>query len=79
MQNDKTDTIFPDEDADFIETSAKPRLEIIGHDGNAFVILGRAQRVARNNRMDWEKIEKEATSGDYDHLLVTMNKYFEVC
>jgi len=56
----------------------KPKLELMGQDGNAFFILGRAQRVARQNNMDWDKIRNEATSGDYDHLLQTMMKYFEV-
>jgi len=56
----------------------KPVLQLMGMDGNAFAILGRAMRVARQNNMDWEKIKAEATSGDYDHLLATMMKYFEV-
>lgn len=56
----------------------KPVLEILGHDGNAFSILGKAARVARANKMDWEAINKEATDGDYDHLLRTMMKYFDV-
>jgi hypothetical protein len=54
----------------------KPQLNLVGEDGNAFAILGRAARVARQNGMDWETIQKEATSGDYDHLLQTMMKYF---
>lgn len=56
----------------------KPVLELVGHDGNAFYILGKAQRVARQNKMDWKQIEQEATSGDYDNLLRVMMKYFEV-
>ena len=56
----------------------KPVLKIIGNDGNAFAILGKAQRVARSNNMDWDKIHEEATSGDYDHLLRIMSKHFEV-
>jgi hypothetical protein len=56
----------------------KPKLKIIGADGNAFAILGKAMKVAKENGMDWDKIYAEATSGDYDHLLQTMMKYFEV-
>ena len=56
----------------------KPVLKIIGNDGNAFAILGAARRVAKKNNMNWEEIIKEATSGDYDHLLCTMTKYFDV-
>jgi len=57
----------------------KPELKIIGGDGNAFIILGKAMRVAKANNMDWNKIHDEATSGDYDHLLQVMMKHFEVC
>lgn len=59
-------------------TELKPMLELGGQDGNAFYILAKAQRVAKSNNMDWAKIEAEAKSGDYDHLLQTMMKYFEV-
>lgn len=56
----------------------KPILKIIGEDGNSFYILGKAARVAKQHGMDWKTIRDEATSGDYDHLLATMMKYFEV-
>lgn len=60
---------------------SKPVLKIIGADGNAFAILGVARRTAREAGWDKEKIEKffaEAVAGDYDHLLNTCSKYFEV-
>ena len=56
----------------------KPKLKIVGEDGNAFMILGKAQRVAKANGMDWDTIREEAMNGNYDHLLQTMMKYFEV-
>jgi hypothetical protein len=56
----------------------KPALKIIGEDGNAFAILGKASRVAKENGMDWDKIHKQATSGDYNHLLMIMMKYFNI-
>lgn len=56
----------------------KPTLQILGENGNAFAILGAARRVASRNNMDWNTIQAEATSGDYDHLLQTMMKHFEV-
>jgi hypothetical protein len=56
----------------------KPKLQLSGEDGNAFFILGKAQRLARENNMNWGEIKSEATSGDYDKLLQTMMKYFEV-
>jgi hypothetical protein len=58
--------------------AGKPKLKLVGQDGNAFMILGLARRVALKNKMDWDAIHKEATSGDYDHLLQTMMKYFDV-
>jgi len=48
----------------------KPELKLIGTDGNAFAILGKAMKVAKENGMDWNKIRNEATSGDYNHLSV---------
>lgn len=56
----------------------KPTLELSGVDGNAFMLLGKARKVALKNNMDWEKINAEATSGDYDHLLQTLMQYFDV-
>ena len=56
----------------------KPVLKIVGTDGNAFALLGKASRVARQNNMNWNEISKEAMSSDYDHLLQTLMKYFEV-
>ncbi len=52
--------------------------DLNGPDGNAFVILGRAQYVAKEYDLDWDTIQKEATSGDYDNLLTVIKKYFEV-
>jgi len=61
-----------------VNQTEKPILSIIGRDGNAFAILGAARRVALTNNMDWNAISKEAMSGDYDNLLSTMMKYFDV-
>jgi hypothetical protein len=61
-----------------METTEKPVLKIIGTDGNAFAILGKARRVAIKHNLDWDAIHAEATSGDYNHLLATMMKYFDV-
>lgn len=59
----------------------KPRLKLIGEDGNVFFILGKAVREGR--RAGWpkekiEKFQKEAMSGDYDHALQTCMDYFDV-
>ena len=63
---------------DKLKSEKKPVLKLTGEDGNAFAILGRASRVARDNNMDWDIIAREATASDYDHLLCVMMKYFDV-
>ncbi len=59
----------------------RPVLKIIGEDGNAFAILGKAEKAMKDAGWDEkgiEKVMKEAMAGDYDHLLQTICKYFEV-
>lgn len=59
----------------------KPTVELIGGDGNAFCILGACQRAGRKAGWSSEKIDTvltEMRAGDYDHLLRTAMKYFEV-
>lgn len=59
----------------------KPKLKLIGYDGNAFSILGRAQGAARAAGWTKDRIDEvmaEAMAGDYDHLLATMTKHFDV-
>lgn len=54
---------------------------MVGEDGNAFSILGRAARCARDGGLSTEQIaefRKEATSGDYNHLLCTVMEFFNV-
>lgn len=55
-------------------------VELTGHDGNAFAILGRVRRaILRSNHPELaEQFLQEATSGDYDHLLATCFVYVTV-
>lgn len=56
-------------------------VELSGQDGNAFAILGRVQKEMRRAGVSADDIEAyvdEATSGDYDHLLVTTMRTVEV-
>ena len=75
----------PDEDlvpgAGRMPTPERPVLVLIGQDGNAFNVLGKARRALRQaGRGDeWTTFEAEATSGDYDHLLATAMDWFDVC
>lgn len=54
---------------------------MVGEDGNAFAIMGRVRKAARQAGLTKEQIDEymnEAMAGDYDHLLQTTMKYFEV-
>ena len=59
----------------------KPTVKLIGRDGNAFAIMGRVKKALRRAGADQEYIDRylsEATSGDYDHLLVVSMGYVDV-
>jgi len=59
----------------------KPKLKLSGFDGNAFAILGKAKQASQKAGWSKEKFEvfmEECKSGDYDHLLQTCMKYFDV-
>lgn len=63
----------------------KPQVQLSGNDGNAFAIMGACQRAYKKhygNFVDgpvtWDLIHTEMVSGDYDHLLATAMKYFDV-
>jgi hypothetical protein len=66
--------------ADSAPTADRPVLVLVGTDGNALSILGKARRALRGaGRGDaWEAFEAEATSGNYDHLLSVVMRWFEV-
>ncbi len=56
-------------------------VELIGYDGNAFLILGRCSQAMRRAGLSQEErdeFQKEATSGSYDDLLATCMKWFNV-
>ena len=57
------------------------KVKLVGTNGNAFMILGKVMKAMKKAGIDQEIIDKystEATSGDYDHLLMTTMKYVEV-
>lgn len=53
---------------------------LTGTDGNAFAILGKVRRaIQKSNHPELaDAFMTEATSGDYDHLLVTCFRYVTV-
>jgi hypothetical protein len=53
---------------------------LTGQDGNAFMILGRVRQALRRARVPENEVEAftaEATSGDYDRLLMTVMRWVE--
>jgi hypothetical protein len=55
---------------------SKIEIDLDGPDGNAFVLLGIAKDLCHNTGIDWEKVQSEMTSGDYENLLQVMDGYF---
>ncbi len=56
-------------------------VQLSGEDGNAFAIMGRVKTALRRAGADQEYIDRylsEATSRDYDHLLVVSMGYVDV-
>lgn len=53
------------------------KVKLVGEDGNAFAILGRVKRALERagHRELAQQYVKEATAGDYDHLLQTTLEY----
>ena len=63
------------------ENEIKPKVKLIGQDGNAFRILGLCRKAALKagwSKDQWNKFHGKATAGDYDHLLRLVMARFEV-
>ena len=57
------------------------KVKLTGEDGNAFSILGRVKRALKDAGVSAEEQSaffKEASSGDYDHLLQTVMRWVDV-
>ncbi|KKN21636.1 hypothetical protein LCGC14_0923210 [marine sediment metagenome] len=63
-----------------MENIEKPRVKLVGMDGNAFAIIGRVSKALREAGLGHrvKEFQKEATSGDYDNVLQTAMKYVNV-
>ena len=53
-------------------------IDLDGPDGNAFALLGIANRWSKDLQLDADKIRTEMTSGDYENLVKTFKKYFGI-
>lgn len=62
-------------------TNKRPRkskieIDLQGPDGNAFVLLSIAKDLSNKLGLDWEMIQQEMTSADYEWLLQVMDHHF---
>jgi len=56
-------------------------VKLVGTNGNAFAIIGKVQYALKRNKVSLDEVAlfmKEATSGDYDHVLQTCMKWVTV-
>jgi len=51
-------------------------IDLTGPDGNAFVLIGMASRLAKQLGKDGRDIQKEMIDGNYEHLVNTFDKHF---
>lgn len=62
-------------------STGTPEVVVIGRDGNAFSILGACKKAAIRSGAPSSEVSAflaEAMSADYDHLLATVQKWFDV-
>ncbi len=59
----------------------RPRVKLIGRNGNSFAILGACNKAATKAGWtldQWVAFRAEATSRDYNHLLATVIRNFDI-
>lgn len=56
--------------------SRKPQIDLTGPDGNAFALMAYAKRWSDQLGLDYTEIQRDMTSGDYEHLLSVLEQHF---
>ncbi|MEX0598688.1 MAG: hypothetical protein WD512_19550 [Candidatus Paceibacterota bacterium] len=51
-------------------------IDLTGQEGNAFVLLGYAKKLARQFGLNGTVIQRDMISGDYENLLRVFDKHF---
>jgi len=51
-------------------------IDLTGPDGNAFVLIGMANRLAKQLGLDGKAIQKEMMNGNYEHLVEVFDREF---
>ncbi len=62
----------------------KPKLKLVGEDGNVFSIMGRAYTAwnrtngrGEESTIEWKRIQEDIMGGDYDHALCVVMDNFD--
>ena len=58
------------------EHYGKMVIDLTGPDGNAFVLIATASRLAKQLGLDGKKIQAEMMGGDYENLIKVFDKHF---
>jgi hypothetical protein len=58
------------------DTKLGIEIDLTGPDGNAFVLIGMASRLAKQLGKDGRAIQKEMIDGNYDHLIEVFDREF---
>jgi len=51
-------------------------IDLTGPDGNAFVLIGTATKLAKQLGLDGKAIQAEMMKGDYENLVKVFDKHF---
>ena len=51
-------------------------IDLTGPDGNAFVLISTAGKLAKQLGLDKDTIQKELMAGDYENLIKVFDKHF---
>ncbi len=51
-------------------------IDLTGPDGNAFVLIGTANKLAKQLGLDSKAIQAEMMKGDYENLVKVFDKHF---
>ena len=54
----------------------KPEIDLTGPEGNAFTLMGMAKGWVKQLGKDWESIQGDMISGDYEHLIDVLEREF---
>ena len=58
------------------DTTKKQVIDLTGPDGNAFFLLGTARKLCKQLDLDVNQVYGEMTTGSYENLIETFDKYF---